>query len=138
MPNTLSYSYSKVVVSDYSQHFLFVSLNSDFYNLGSFSGIYCPNIQLQALVELLEEENVQIPSWICFTSVDGENAPSGESFKDCLEAINKSDKVGAVGINCAPPHFMENLICKFKQVTLKSHPNSLNILKRNSMFMIRE
>nr|AFK33865.1 unknown [Lotus japonicus] len=87
-----------------------------------------PNkIEAQALVELLEEENVQIPSWICFTSVDGENAPSRESFKDCLEAINKSDKVGAVGINCAPPHFMENLICKFKQLTKKAiivYPNS--------------
>lgn len=76
---------------------------------------------MQACVELLEEENVQIPSWICFTTVDGENTPSGESFKDCLEVINKSDKVEAVGINCAPPHFMENLICKFKKVAVKSH-----------------
>lgn len=76
---------------------------------------------MQACVELLEEENVQIPSWICFTSVDGENAPSGESFQECLEVINKSNKVEAVGINCAPPHFMESLICKFNQVPLESH-----------------
>jgi len=69
---------------------------------------------------LLEEESVNIPSWICFTTVDGENAPSGESFKDCLEAINKSIKVDAVGINCAPPHFIESLICTFKQVIVKS------------------
>ncbi|KAJ1398295.1 Homocysteine-binding domain [Sesbania bispinosa] len=87
-----------------------------------------PNkIEAQACVELLEEENVQIPSWICFTSVDGDNAPSGESFEDCLEVINKSNKVDAVGINCAPPHFMESLICKFKQLTKKAiivYPNS--------------
>jgi homocysteine S-methyltransferase len=81
---------------------------------------------LQAIVELLEEINVEIPSWICFTSVDGENAPSGESFRDCLEVINKCNKVEAFGINCAPPHFMENLISKFKQVPLKSHVISLN------------
>lgn len=87
-----------------------------------------PNkLEAQACVELLEEENVQIPSWICFTTVDGENTPSGESFKDCLEVINKSNKVGAVGINCAPPHFIESLICKFKQLTKKAivvYPNS--------------
>ncbi|KAK7306930.1 hypothetical protein VNO77_39566 [Canavalia gladiata] len=87
-----------------------------------------PNkLEAQACVELLEEQSVQIPSWICFTTVDGENAPSGESFKDCLEVINKSDKVDAVGINCAPPQFMENLIFKFKQLTKKAiivYPNS--------------
>ncbi|XP_061360652.1 homocysteine S-methyltransferase 1 isoform X2 [Gastrolobium bilobum] len=56
-----------------------------------------PNkLEAQACVELLDEESVQIPSWICFTSVDGENAPSGESFKDCLEVINKSNKVDAL------------------------------------------
>ncbi|KAK3013675.1 hypothetical protein RJ639_009645 [Escallonia herrerae] len=84
-------------------------------------------INLQACVELLEEENVQIPSWICFSSVDGENAPSGESFKECLSIINKSNKVAAVGINCAPPHFIQSLIQKFKELTGKIivvYPNS--------------
>ncbi|RXH70159.1 hypothetical protein DVH24_007415, partial [Malus domestica] len=48
-----------------------------------------PNkLEAQACVELLEEQNVQIPSWICFSSVDGENAPSGEGFKECLEAVS--------------------------------------------------
>lgn len=83
---------------------------------------------------MLEEESVNIPSWICFTTVDGENAPSGESFKDCLEAINKSIKVDAVGINCAPPHFIESLICKFKQVIVKS--DKMNLSGSLSKFMI--
>ncbi|KAJ0096065.1 hypothetical protein Patl1_16444 [Pistacia atlantica] len=87
-----------------------------------------PNkLEAQACVELLEEENMEIPSWICFSSVDGENAPSGESFKECLHVINKSNKVKAVGINCAPPHFIESLICKFKELTEKAivvYPNS--------------
>ncbi|KAH7516536.1 homocysteine S-methyltransferase 1 [Ziziphus jujuba] len=87
-----------------------------------------PNkLEAQACVELLEEENIEMPSWICFSSVDGENAPSGESFKECLEIINKSDRVHAVGINCAPPHFIENLICKFREITDKLivvYPNS--------------
>ena len=73
----------------------------------------------QACAELLEEENVQIPSWICFSSVDGKNAPSGESFNECLDVLNKSNKVTAVGINCAPPHFVLALIQKFKEVIAK-------------------
>lgn len=77
---------------------------------------------LQACLELLEEENVEIPTWICFSSVDGEHAPSGESFDECLEIINKSSKVTAVGINCAPPHFVQSLIQKFSKVyTLLLH-----------------
>lgn len=87
-----------------------------------------PNkLEAQALVELLEEENIQIPSWICFSSVDGETFPSGESFKECLHIINKSSKVNAVGINCAPPQFVESLICYFKELTKKAivvYPNS--------------
>ncbi|KAL0006301.1 hypothetical protein SO802_013862 [Lithocarpus litseifolius] len=82
---------------------------------------------LRACVELVEEENIEVPSWICFSSVDGENAPSGESFKECLDIINKSNKVHAVGINCAPPHFIETLIHKFKELTKKAiivNPNS--------------
>lgn len=87
-----------------------------------------PNkLEAQACVELLEEENVQIPAWICFTSVDGENAPSGESFEECLETLNKSNNICAVGINCAPPQFMDNLIRKFSKLTKKAivvYPNS--------------
>ena len=87
-----------------------------------------PNkLEAQACVELLEEENVQIPAWICFTSVDGENAPSGESFQECLETLNKSNNICAVGINCAPPQFMDNLIRKFSKLTQKAivvYPNS--------------
>ncbi|GER29884.1 homocysteine S-methyltransferase family protein [Striga asiatica] len=87
-----------------------------------------PNkLEAQACVELLDEENVEIPSWICFSSVDGENAPSGESFEECLEIINKSSIVRAVGINCAPPHFILNLIHRFKELTSKAivvYPNS--------------
>ncbi|KAL9678122.1 hypothetical protein QQ045_015961 [Rhodiola kirilowii] len=84
-------------------------------------------LEAQACMELLEEEDVKIPSWICFSSVDGKNAPSGESFEDCLAVLNKSRRVAAVGINCAPPHFVESLILKLRKLTLKIivvYPNS--------------
>ncbi|KAK6134110.1 hypothetical protein DH2020_032151 [Rehmannia glutinosa] len=62
-----------------------------------------------------------------YSSVDGENAPSGESFEKCLDIINKSNKISAVGINCAPPHFVLSLIHRFKESTAKPivvYPNS--------------
>ncbi|CAO2830014.1 unnamed protein product [Amaranthus hypochondriacus] len=87
-----------------------------------------PNrLETQAIVELLEDENVSIPSWICYSCVDGEHAPSGESFKDCLDIINKTKKVVATGINCAPPNYVDGLIRKFKKLTDKMiivYPNS--------------
>lgn len=80
-------------------------LNSQFLN------------DFQACIEVLEEENVKIPSWICFSSsVDGENAPSGESFKELLGLINRSNRIAAVGINCASAHFILGLIQKFTKV----------------------
>lgn len=87
--------------------------------------------QLQACVELLEEQNVQIPSWICFSSVDGENAPSGESFKECLEVMSKSNKIHAVGINCTPPHLIQSLICKFKEVISKLKKYQKSVCLKN-------
>ncbi|KAG9136895.1 hypothetical protein Leryth_020618 [Lithospermum erythrorhizon] len=76
-----------------------------------------PNkLEAQAIVELLEDENVQIPSWICFSTADGEHASSGESFEECIQLLNKSDKVAAVGINCSPPQFILTLIEKFSKV----------------------
>ncbi|KAL2905120.1 Homocysteine S-methyltransferase 1 [Bienertia sinuspersici] len=32
-------------------------------------------LETQAIVELLEEEDIHIPSWISFSTVDGEHAP---------------------------------------------------------------
>ncbi|GAB4840292.1 Nuclear SAM-dependent mono-and asymmetric methyltransferase [Ancistrocladus abbreviatus] len=84
-------------------------------------------LETQAIIELLDEENILIPSWICFSSLDGQHIPSGESFDNCLDIINKSNKVAAVGINCAPPRYIDGLIQKLKELTSKIivvYPNS--------------
>lgn len=98
---------------------LLIFVNQEFLNNYWFFWTIANKLEARACVELLEEQNVQIPSWICFSSVDGENALSGESFKECLDVIQKSKKVAAVGINCAPPHFVQSLIQKFKNFTEK-------------------
>lgn len=84
--------------------------------MSDINQLFSPIFYCQACVELVEEESVEIPSWICFSSVDGENAPSGESFQEVLDVINQSNKINAVGINCAPPHFILGLIQKFTKV----------------------
>ncbi|KAL0380757.1 UNVERIFIED_CONTAM: Homocysteine S-methyltransferase 1 [Sesamum angustifolium] len=62
-----------------------------------------PNkLEAQACVELLDEENVSIPSWFCFSTVDGVNVSSGESFEECLDVINKSSKRTAKAIVVYP------------------------------------
>ncbi|KAJ8444673.1 hypothetical protein Cgig2_030347 [Carnegiea gigantea] len=111
-------------VKDFSRHRLEILAGAGPDLLGFET---TPNkLETQAIVELLEEENIHIPSWICFSCVDGQHAASGESFKECLDIINESDKVAMAGINCAPPHFVESLICKFKKFTNKTivvYPN---------------
>ncbi|KAJ1686868.1 hypothetical protein LUZ63_018258 [Rhynchospora breviuscula] len=87
-----------------------------------------PNkLEAQAIVELLNEEKVNIPSWICFSSVDGSHTPSGHSFKECLEILNCCERVPAVGVNCTSPHFIDKLIHELRKFTKKAivvYPNS--------------
>ncbi|KAJ4767319.1 Homocysteine S-methyltransferase family protein [Rhynchospora pubera] len=87
-----------------------------------------PNkLEAQAIVELLNEEKVNIPSWICFSSVDGKHTPSGHSFKECLEILNCCERVPAIGVNCTSPHFIDKLIHELRKFTKKAivvYPNS--------------
>ncbi|KAK6133841.1 hypothetical protein DH2020_032391 [Rehmannia glutinosa] len=104
-----------------------------------YSGNYGPTVTLEKLkdfhrrrLQVLVEAGPDLllrpfPTSLRLSSVDGENAPSGESFQECLDMINKSSSVCAVGINCAPPHFVLSLIQRFKELTAKAivvYPNS--------------
>ncbi|CAD6210225.1 unnamed protein product [Miscanthus lutarioriparius] len=117
--------YSREKLKDFHRRRLQV-LASAGPDLIAFEAI--PNkMEAQALVELLEEENVQVPSWFCFSSVDGKNLCSGESFADCLKILNASKKVAVVGVNCTPPQFIEGIISQFRKQTKKAiavYPNS--------------
>ncbi|XP_021770317.1 homocysteine S-methyltransferase 2-like isoform X1 [Chenopodium quinoa] len=87
-----------------------------------------PNkVEAQAYAELLEEENINIPAWFTFSSKDGENVVSGDSFPECASIAEASKKVVAVGINCTPPRFIQGLILSIKKVATKPiiiYPNS--------------
>lgn len=87
-----------------------------------------PNkLETQAYVDLLREESIDVPSWITFTSKDGVNVVSGDSFEECVKLAASSPGVVAVGINCTPPRFIHGLITTARKVTTKPiviYPNS--------------
>eukprot|EP00252_Welwitschia_mirabilis_P022511 TRINITY_DN610_c0_g2_i10.p1 TRINITY_DN610_c0_g2~~TRINITY_DN610_c0_g2_i10.p1 ORF type:complete len:308 (+),score=53.47 TRINITY_DN610_c0_g2_i10:68-991(+) len=87
-----------------------------------------PNkLEAQACIEVLEEEDIQIPSWICFSAHDESHIVSGEPFQECVDAVKTSEKVVGVGINCSPPHVIENLVLIARKATTKAivvYPNS--------------
>ncbi|XP_027096237.1 homocysteine S-methyltransferase 2-like [Coffea arabica] len=87
-----------------------------------------PNkLEAQAFAELLEEEDINIPAWLSFNSKDGINVVSGDSLSECAAIAESCKKVVAVGINCTPPRFIQDLILSIKKVTAKPiliYPNS--------------
>ncbi|CAA3029204.1 homocysteine S-methyltransferase 2 isoform X1 [Olea europaea subsp. europaea] len=87
-----------------------------------------PNkLEAQAFVQLLEEEDINIPAWLSFNSKDGVNVVSGDSLSECVAIAESCKKIVAVGINCTPPRFIRDLILSIKKVTDKPiliYPNS--------------
>eukprot|EP00262_Sarcandra_glabra_P011068 TRINITY_DN26769_c0_g1_i1.p1 TRINITY_DN26769_c0_g1~~TRINITY_DN26769_c0_g1_i1.p1 ORF type:complete len:338 (-),score=45.58 TRINITY_DN26769_c0_g1_i1:193-1206(-) len=87
-----------------------------------------PNkLESQAYAELLEENDIQIPSWFSFNSKDGINVVSGDSLLECATIADSCKKVVAVGINCTPPRFIHGLILTILKATTKPiliYPNS--------------
>jgi len=95
-------------------------------DLLAFETIPC-KLEAQAFVEILEEEDIQIPSWLVFNSKDGLNVVNGDSFDECIALAANSKKVVAVGINCTPPRFIDGMIRAARKVTSKPivvYPNS--------------
>ncbi|GER29747.1 homocysteine S-methyltransferase family protein [Striga asiatica] len=75
-----------------------------------------PNkLEAQAFAELLEENEIKIPSWLSFNSKDGVNVVSGDSLLECAAIAESSSKIVAVGINCTPPRFIMDLILSIKK-----------------------
>ncbi|KAG0464284.1 hypothetical protein HPP92_020353 [Vanilla planifolia] len=87
-----------------------------------------PNkLEAQAYVELLEENNMEIPAWFSFNSKDGINVASGDSLSECVSIADACKNVVAIGINCTPPRYIHNLILSIIKVTDKPiliYPNS--------------
>lgn len=86
--------------------------------------IPCPEEAI-ALVNLLKEFP-DTSAWISFSCKNESMVCSGASFTDCIELVNESEQVLAVGVNCTAPQFVESLVRTARTVTDKfilAYPN---------------
>ncbi|GBG66280.1 hypothetical protein CBR_g57878 [Chara braunii] len=84
-------------------------------------------MEAEALIRVLEEEDVPIPSWITYVSMDGVHSARGDPFEECVAVADRCNKIVAVGSNCVSPRFVQSLVTIAKQVTSKPivvYPNS--------------
>lgn len=78
-----------------------------------------------ALAELIE--NTKMKAWISFSAKDGKHISSGEKISECVKKLEKYKNIVAVGINCTPPKYINDLILEIKQNSNKEiivYPNS--------------
>ncbi len=83
-------------------------------------------LEATALAKLLE----QFPgttAWISFSAKDGVHVNNGETFADCVQALEAFGQVIAVGVNCTAPQFITDLVRSARGLTQKPivvYPNS--------------
>lgn len=81
--------------------------------------------EAEAILELLDEQDVKIPYWMTFSCKDEKHISSGERFSDAVALV--SGKIGAigVGINCTAPEFVTPLLSSAKsRIPFVVYPNS--------------
>ncbi|BBN17228.1 homocysteine S-methyltransferase [Marchantia polymorpha subsp. ruderalis] len=76
-------------------------------------------LEAKALIEVLEEEDINVPAWMSYISKDGRNVVRGDSIQSCAELVERSEKIVAFGINCTPPSLCEELISEARKITSK-------------------
>jgi homocysteine S-methyltransferase len=81
--------------------------------------------EAEALARLLAE--YQTPAWVSACCRDDEHLSSGEPFIEALQIWESLPNIVAVGFNCTPPVFAEQLVAVAKRHTRKrvvAYPNS--------------
>lgn len=71
---------------------------------------------MQAYVELLEEEGIEIPAWFSFSCKDESNVVNGDPILECASIADSCRQVMAVGVNCTAPRYIHGLISSIKNV----------------------
>ncbi len=83
-------------------------------------------LEATALAKLLEEFP-GTKAWISFSARDGVHVNNGETFAECVQALEPFGQVIAVGVNCTAPQFIPDLLRSargFTQKPLVVYPNS--------------
>ncbi len=83
-------------------------------------------LEAQALVKLLDEFE-SIDAWISFSCRDETHVNEGQRLEHCVQLVESSPFVAAVGVNCTSPKYIPSLIREAKKGTDKPvlvYPNS--------------
>ncbi len=82
-------------------------------------------VEAEALARLLAE--YRLPAWLSCSCRDGRHVCHGELLADCVAMAEDVESIVAVGVNCTPPQFVENLLRSLASRTRKlllAYPNS--------------
>ena len=83
-------------------------------------------VEAMAMAELMRDYS-QICAWISFSCRNEREIANGEAFADCVSAIEESDQIVAVGLNCTAPRYVDRLLESASGLSHKprvSYPNS--------------
>jgi homocysteine S-methyltransferase len=83
-------------------------------------------LEATAIAKLLEEFP-GMNAWISFSAKDGVHVNHGETFAECVQALESFPQVIAVGVNCTAPQFIADLLRSARGLTQKPiviYPNS--------------
>jgi homocysteine S-methyltransferase len=82
--------------------------------------------EAHALLRVLSEFP-EARAWLSFSCCDSEHLSSGEKFADAVALAHDSPQIVAIGVNCTPPRFIEDLLLIGRRITdtpLLCYPNS--------------
>lgn len=82
--------------------------------------------EVKVLGDLLLQ--VKTPAWISFSCRDGQSLNDGTAVEHVVKQFIDHPTVVAVGINCTPPQFAEELVARIKQIL----PNKAVVVYPNS------
>jgi homocysteine S-methyltransferase len=87
----------------------------------------CPSAVEALLVLELLQHWPGMRAWVSFTCRDEERTSEGQLIGEAVAAVARSPQVVAVGVNCVPPHLVEELLGRMRRATslpLVVYPNA--------------
>lgn len=85
-----------------------------------------PNGREAIILGELLAEHPGVEAWVTFCCRDEHHLSDGTPIADAVQAVTRSGRVAAVGVNCTPPQFVESLLTDARTVTdlpLVAYPN---------------
>lgn len=86
-----------------------------------------PGLREALILAQLLEDHPTICAWLSFSCRDGNRSCEGDDIGECAAALDSSDRVAAIGINCTPPQHVSSLLRRMRERSAKpliAYPNS--------------